>query len=611
MSTESAELREPSSLVVLRLHQTLASCSKAIKGGDGNEFESLITELVNFLDSISSAALSEPDDEGVKNNAIEVLSEMHKYLSSPSLDQVVIDALSFELPKAVSKFAGLSARCLEISTSVIDVFIVTCNPRDMLAVLCEALDSESKTTMASSYLVPLFSGLSKVLLSIQRRHFEQVKVTVPVILKVLKTMMSESYEETELADLFDKAIGIASSIRAVCVKVEGRVNEKLRALLGLYLLQIMVLVSVSMGHRISSCVYLVSELSHFFPYCGFSFLGLITGCDVDKITSIALGEDDDDCVGSLSYVKPGASLSVIWGHISDRVAQAAEENLSAVKGELQSNQTTRWQSLGMLKHALSLATLPWELKKHAIDFLLSIMDGNVSLNCKLCHDEHSDCSTYMPSLFAALQAITMVMMYAPDPVLRKNAFEALKRVLADIPASPRFEILQALITNIDSSSLTAILLDFVRGDIFKKSCQKLSIRQYKVSQDENEGCSITLFGGTSVLQLVDLVLRPPKGGPPLLPEHGEAVLSALNLYRFVFITESTGKTNYTEILSRNNLLKAYNEWLLPLRTLLRCMAENKKEYDQLCIDIGCVLNPVELVLYRCIELVEEQLSNLA
>ena len=63
--------------------------------------------------------------------------------------------------------------------------------------------------------------------------------------------------------------------------------------------------------------------------------------------------------------------------------------------------------------------------------------------------------------------------------------------------------------------------------------------------------------------------------------------------------------------SRSNLQKAYNEWLLPLRTLVSgIVAQNKDEYDQLAVDIVCALNPVELVLYRCIELVEEKLKQL-
>lgn len=81
---------------------------------------------------------------------------------------------------------------------------------------------------------------------------------------------------------------------------------------------------------------------------------------------------------------------------------------------------------------------------------------------------------------------------------------------------------------------------------------------------------------------------------------------------FVFLTQvtnGTGKTNYTGVLSKENLQRAYNEWLLPLRTLVTgIMAENGNDCDQLAFDAVCTLNPVELVLYRCIELVEEKLK---
>jgi len=72
----------------------------------------------------------------------------------------------------------------------------------------------------------------------------------------------------------------------------------------------------------------------------------------------------------------------------------------------------------------------------------------------------------------------------------------------------------------------------------------------------------------------------------------------------------TEKTNCTGVMSRNSLLKAYNEWLLPLRTLLTgIMTESKSEYDEFAVETVCTLNPLELVLYRCIELVEEKLKQ--
>lgn len=98
--------------------------------------------------------------------------------------------------------------------------------------------------------------------------------------------------------------------------------------------------------------------------------------------------------------------AVIWGHISDEVAQAAEEDLTAVKDELRSNQMRRWQTVGMLKHIYSFINLPWDLKKEAINLLLCITDGNLS---QKCDDEHTDLSSFMPNLFASLQVVSDIL----------------------------------------------------------------------------------------------------------------------------------------------------------------------------------------------------------
>lgn len=122
--------------------------------------------------------------------------------------------------------------------------------------------------------------LVSVILSIRRHHYEQVKVAVPVIVNVLKFVTSETDDgDTEIEGLFDRAVGIANSIHTVCTKLvcdifiyyiscfvelflatlykfsirvltfcavqqEGKSNEKLCALLGLYVLEIMVGISL-------------------------------------------------------------------------------------------------------------------------------------------------------------------------------------------------------------------------------------------------------------------------------------------------------------------------------------------------------------------------------
>ncbi|XP_022131885.1 aberrant root formation protein 4 isoform X1 [Momordica charantia] len=597
------QLTQPSNArpSVLRLREILAACSKSIENGDTHQSEALESELVNCLDSISEAAETELDNGDIESEAVEVLNEIYQFISSPSLDQGTLDTLSFDLPKAVSKFVRVG-RCLDIVDNIIDRFVTTCSPRDMLSILCEALDFQM--TKATNYIAPFLSGLSRVIRSIQKRHFEQIKVVVPVVLNALKAVDFETNDGDVKCDtLHGQAMDIASSIQSVCAKLDGKVNEKLRSLLGLYVLQIMALFSVSMSYKVSSCIPFVSKLSRFLPFCGLSYAGLITGSDIDAISDNIIREDEDDYIACFSYIKPGACLSVIWGDISEEVAQAAEEKMSVLKDELATKQTERWQAIGMFRHILSFAGLSWKLKKHAIDFLLCI-NGSESLD-----GEQSDYISYMPSLFAALQAVQMIIIYAQDTTPRKNAFSLLKKLLADIPYSERFDMLRALIVNSDSPSMIALLLDLVKGEMYAEICRKKVGTD--VQQIDAEAHPKPSFWTASILELVELVLRPPKGGPPVLPEQSDAVLSALNLYRYVLITEATGNTNYTGVLSKSNLQKSYNEWLLPLRTLVTgIVSENKTDYDQLAVDMECALNPVELVLYRCIELVEEKMRGI-
>ncbi|XP_021887767.1 aberrant root formation protein 4 [Carica papaya] len=392
----------------------------------------------------------------------------------------------------------------------------------MLSILCEALDCQGKMVNGPSYSSPLLRGLSRVFLSTQRRHFEQIKVAIPVIIKVLKDTLSES--EGELEDFFDRPITIAESIHGVCIKLEGRGNERLCSLLGLYVLQILVFLSLSIKYELAGYIPLVERLARFLPYCGLSYLGLITGSDVEAITNIvAEGCTDNEYyyMNCLSDVKLGASLAVIWGKVSDEIPQAAQADLTVVEGELQTNQIKRWEAVGMLKQILSSANLPWELRTHAIDFLLCITSGNILLKCS---NEIIDCSIYTPSLFAALQAITVVIIYAPDTAVRKKAFDALKRILADIPTLQRFDVLKALVRNCESSSMIAILLDLVRNEMHNGSSQRALVQ--KDENPETRNCACTSM---HVLELVVSVLRPSKGGPPSLPEEGDAVLASINL----------------------------------------------------------------------------------
>jgi hypothetical protein len=137
-----------------------------------------------------------------------------------------------------------------------------------------------------------------------------------------------------------------------------------------------------------------------------------------------------------------------------------------------------------------------------------LLDITKGVTSSQCNDEQIDCSDYTPGIYATLQAVTLLIMYAPDADLRKKTFEALKRVLSDIPAPHRFDVLRALVTNSRSPSMTAILLGLVKDSMSKSSLQ-------------DTDCAAV---DTHVIELVELVLRPPQGGPPLLPDQSDAVI---------------------------------------------------------------------------------------
>ncbi|XLR69075.1 hypothetical protein S83_019747, partial [Arachis hypogaea] len=165
---------------------------------------------------------------------------------------------------------------------------------------------------------------------------------------------------------------------------------------------------------------MVLELSQISSYCGLTYMSLLTAFDVETVAGFVFGEDKDAHMSCLSHVKHGASLSVIWGLVSEEVAHATKES----------------------------------------------------------------------------------------------------SVLADIFDTQRFDILKALITNTDSSSMIAIFIDIFRRKMHMEVCNSTSVKESLDSN--NETYPDMPFWTPSVLELVESVLRPPRGGPPSCPDASDA-----------------------------------------------------------------------------------------
>ncbi|OEL37195.1 Aberrant root formation protein 4 [Dichanthelium oligosanthes] len=556
-----------------RLREALAALSQAGDSGACASGVSDAPEAASFtvFDVLDAAAamIAEADDgsDGGDDTAAaarvseQLLREVHKFLSWSSSNQMAIDVLSLVLPKPVAKLGAQTGGCWDIATAILKFFVTNCSPRDMLSILCEALDAPTELPNGSSRFVLLLNALAEVLTLIQKRHIEQVKVALPVVLKVMHATVSECDEEHGKAavDLFNAAHGIGNAIQKMCKRMVNKNKEDLCAILGLYSLQNIALVSRSRQQDIlSACGSVVLQHFRFLQSSGFTYLGLLTGSDATAATD------------KLS--------KVLWTYMYDDMSKYAGENLELAMKEVQGNHMMKWEAINMLKYVLSSISYPWIIKSHCINLLLSIAGENHVEE----FNNHVDFTSYAPCIFATLKVISMV------------------------PAAQRFDILQALVNNSTSPSLTAILLDLVREEVSRESRQA---DNDCVESDASQGDGELPPWASHALELVKLILRPPQGGPPRLPDHSEQVISALNLLRFILIIDSRGPRS-GKLFQKETLHKVCSEWLIPLRLIVvGIQSENERDDSEIANQIVCLLNPVQLVLYRCIELVEEKMKG--
>ncbi|ONM01154.1 aberrant root formation protein 4-like isoform X3 [Zea mays] len=596
-----------------RLREALTALSEACESGNFNASETASFTISDILDTAAgvSGELDDGSDDSQdasRSGASEVLlREVLEFLSRPSSisNQMALDALSLVLPKPVAKLGARMGRCRDVAAAILKFFVTNCNPRDMLSILCEALDAPMELPNGLSSFVLLLDALAKVFTLIQRRHIEQVKVALPVVLKVMHATVSECVEEhgSAAVDLFNAAHGVGKAIQEMCISMFNK-NKDLCAILGLYSLQNIALVSRSRQQDIlSACGSVVFQSFRFLKTSGFTYRGLLTGSDVTAATVELSKEEDADFMEHFSFAMDGAALSVVWTlmHDDKDMSKYAGEELELAVKEVQGNHMEKWEAINMLKYVLSSIHYPWIIKSHSLNLML-ILSGEDHVEEI---NNHVDFTCFAHRIFETLKAIESVMIAAPMALVRKKAFAALKKVISMVPSSQRFDILHGLVNNSTSPALTAILLDLVRQEVSRES------RQADNDCIEDEG-----FRGNGLprwashaLELVELILRPPEGGPPCLPDHSEQVISALNLLRFILIIDSRGQRS-AKLFRKETLHKVHSEWLTPLRPIAeQIQLENEKDADEITKQIVCMLNLVQLVLYRCIELVEEKMKG--
>ncbi|GJN16541.1 hypothetical protein PR202_gb03542 [Eleusine coracana subsp. coracana] len=473
------------------LRGALATLSQAFDSGDTEACDAAATAVSEVLDAAAAAAMEAADggdgEEASRSDTAaraseELLREVYAFLSCPSSNQMAIEGLSLVLPKPVAKLGALVLSCRDTAAAIIKFFVTNCSPRDMLCILCEvcyafmsssigiagyiyAVDIPMELPDGPAYFVLLLNGLAEVLTLIQRRHIEQVKVALPAVLKVIHATVSECDEDHGEAsiDIFNAALGIGNSIQEMC-KVRVNMNRDLCAILGLYSLQNIALISQSKQHdTVSACGSVALQYSQFLKFSGFTYVGILTGDDVTAAT-------------------------FLWTYVYDDLSKYAGEGLELALKEVQDNHMKKWEAIGMLKYVLSSFRYPWVFKSHCINLLLTLAveNGSEEIN-------DVDFTSYAACVFATLKVISMV------------------------PSSQRFDILHALINNSMSHSLTAILLDIVRDEVLRES------RHFDKDCADGLNHGESPPWASHALDLVELILRPPEDGPPCLPDQSEQV----------------------------------------------------------------------------------------
>ncbi|KAJ7518685.1 hypothetical protein O6H91_20G003400 [Diphasiastrum complanatum] len=582
--------------------------------------------------AVESPRKSEPDWQ----TSCEMLLQEAKVLLDPctSNGKILLERLGWELPEVLVPYVNVSEECQNLAATLLVHIAETCDPRETFTTFMEAI-STNATVDGLDCCLPLIHGIIIVFSRLRRRFSEFIRGALPTLLDVARVAVESctvpKYENhvaindrEQIIPSYILQTQILNGLVSCCdilkdkIECEQQVEKQkqlLQQYLGRYLLQLLAIAGILMEKQ--TC-YRLHYLIHLLDCCALSLHKLLIS-DLHEL----FGEQNDDDYKVLGErtqleLERGAALAVYWRLHSHEFDQAAAEPLESSKCK---PELSRSELLCALSRARSLLTTSpnrsWELVEKGVVLIDSILESATStLHCDeevILQDAAIMAISYMP----LLQSVQEVVVHTPSTHLRKHGFSTLKNILAQaVPEKAKFECFSALIRGSTHPSMASLLLTCLKDEVAKAWPQKES--------EESQDCSATVkpesssgvqvkrqhvkepsTAFASILDLLESVFKPA-GGAPQLPDQLDAVLGALNLYRFLLIREMTGGTNYSKVLSKNQLVEARKEWLLPLREYLHNLQLRIDESnDDVYIDLRLAISMTESVLYRCIELVEE------
>ncbi|KAI5062897.1 hypothetical protein GOP47_0021444 [Adiantum capillus-veneris] len=558
--------------------------------------ESRERELVRRL---ADAVQLMGEDVGQPASDVEtILAEAKAQLDpfSPA-GQEMLDVVGIYLPSILVKFTVIThGRCREFAETLMNSLSENCDPRDMFTAYMEALHSYSVSE--SLGLCPiLLDGLSKILTRIRRRRAEYFKESVPGLLKVAGV----AADTDDMWRILDRVVHIVLVLLDTVAHEEvTEQKQRLHETLGIFILLLLARLSgFEQLDRASAVESLLLQLARLLSRCGLADVDLITGSFLGQVKH----SFTEDLVNEDSFIREtrqGANIAVWWRFCFDKAALQNQEAVTSVIGGLRGSRHAFVSALSSVLMLLSSTEKTGKKVEMSIDLLTLILELGTAPSADTLlqiHLESLEDDEFL-ELTNLLQMVQNVVVFSPRSRTRQDAYSVLVNIIRKVlPAVERFKALKHLILQCEHSSMVSLLLYVVKEEV---ATALLSERNFKGQP----------FASEQVLELLDFILRPPSGGPPDLPAQIDAVLSALNLYRFLLIKEASGNSNCTGILSYVRLDEACLKWFQPLRTFLEGFKCSFSADDpEVTASVLLSISNIEGVLYRCIELAESRLKE--
>ncbi|BBN10591.1 glomulin [Marchantia polymorpha subsp. ruderalis] len=608
--------------------------SEITAGGEGQG-----REVAEFVDNLKARLKEVERGSEWTRQCEDLLKKINSSLDpNVAYGQELLDiAGGSDLLEVVVQYAGISEGCEANINTLIANMAASCDPREMFTIFFEVINIYTKPRTLH-LCIPLLHGLSIVFPRIRRRQVEFFKEAIPGLLEVgraaleVKGATGENDSDDEVSEsraqqiphyrvpdnipskLVEKLVNLGKTMREVYT---GDDNQRLSDILVLYILRLLSLASCSTSAIEGGVPEIVMEVMNLLSSSNLFVKEILTTRKLEEILDRYSDEDEDQILRTRFEATVGAALAVYW-YIFNKDSSTVTLVFDFLKSQVE-NSGRQGVSYVINMASILLVPLGWNqdvsFQQKGVTLLTSILEVLKTISNTSHTVQPDDSSIY---IMPALKRIQDLVVHTANTKLRREAYALLiKTIKQTLPAPERFQALFDIITNCDHPSLVSLLLNCVKDEVVSAWPPVVDLPIQRGSdglstsasaETFTEGMTLSPFVNSQVLQFIQCVLRTRDGDLAELPRNIDAVVSALNLYRFLLIRESSGNTNYTQVLGHDELVKGRTYWLLPIREQalsVRSVLERVDSETDSSADMMLAIDCLQSVLYRCLEIVEE------